>query len=82
MKREGKRGEESGKKISWDEALAAITKELADLRMAGNPQSVACITGTDQGTIPSLIGRFLTAYGSPNFIRSATARTPLNRPST
>jgi len=79
MKREGKRGEGKWKKISWDEALAAVTKELADLRRAGNPQSVACITGTDQGTIPSLIGRFLTAYGSPNFIRSATAQDAIEQ---
>ncbi len=73
LKREGNRGEGKWKKVSWDEALAAVSKKLAELRSSGRPQSVACITGSDQGTIPNLIDRFMSVYGSPNFIRSATA---------
>jgi len=73
LKREGNRGEGKWKKVSWDEALAAVTKKLAELRSSGRPQSVACITASDQGTIPNLIDRFMSVYGSPNFIRSATA---------
>jgi anaerobic selenocysteine-containing dehydrogenase len=79
LKREGKRGEGKWKKISWDEALAAVGKELAALRGSGRPQSVACITGSDQGTIPNLIGRFMTAYGSPNYIRAATAQDAIEQ---
>ncbi len=79
LKREGKRGEGKWKKVSWDEALADVTKELAALRGSGRPQSVACITGSDQGTIPNLIGRFMTAYGSPNYIRAATAKDAIEQ---
>ena len=79
LKREGKRGEGKWKKISWDEALAAVTKELSTLRDSGRPQSVACITGSDQGTIPNLISRFMTAYGSPNYIRAATAQDAIEQ---
>jgi anaerobic selenocysteine-containing dehydrogenase len=79
LKREGKRGEGKWKKVSWDEALTSVSKKLAELRSSGNPQTVACITGTDQGTIPNLIGRFLTAYGSPNYIRAATAQDAIEQ---
>jgi len=79
LKREGKRGDGKWKKVSWDEALAAVSGKLAELRANGRPQSVACITGSDQGTIPNLIGRFLTAYGSPNYIRSATAQDAIEQ---
>ena len=79
LKREGKRGEGKWKKISWDEALAAVTGKLAELRKQGRPQSVACISGSDQGTIPNLIGRFLNAYGSPNFICEPAARDAIEQ---
>ncbi len=79
LKREGKRGEGKWKKVSWEEALAAVTGKLAELRANGRPQSLACITGSDQGTIPNLIGRFLTAYGSPNYIRAATAQDAIEQ---
>ena len=79
LKREGKRGEGKWKKISWDEALATVTQKLAELRANGRPQSVACITGSDQGTIPNLIGRFMTTYGSPNYIRAATAQDAIEQ---
>jgi anaerobic selenocysteine-containing dehydrogenase len=40
---------------------------------------VACVTGSDQGTIPNLIDRFMTAYGSPNYIRAATAQDAIEQ---
>ncbi|MBS3758468.1 MAG: molybdopterin-dependent oxidoreductase [Desulfobacterales bacterium] len=69
MKRVGKRGEGKWQEISWDEAVSAVTKKLKELREKEKPHSVAWVAGTDKGTVPRLIGRFLTAYGSPNFIR-------------
>ncbi len=72
MKRVGKRGEGQWQEISWKEAVAAVSDRLTELRKAGKPQTVACITDSDRGTVPNLIGRFMTAYGSPNFIRSAS----------
>ena len=74
LKREGKRGEGKWKKITWDEALTAVSDKLAELRASGRPETVACIADSDQGTIPNLIGRFMTAYGSPNFLCAATAK--------
>jgi anaerobic selenocysteine-containing dehydrogenase len=79
LKREGKRGEGKWKEIGWDEALSAVTGQLADLRANNNPQGVAWIAGSDRGTIPRLIDRFLSAYGSPNFIRPAGAADTLEQ---
>lgn len=73
MKREGKRGEGKWKKISWDEAISAVTEKLSQLRMTGSPQSLACITTSQQGMLPRLIERFMTAYGSPNLLSAPTA---------
>lgn len=79
LKREGKRGEGKWKAVGWDEALSAVTAQLADLRANDNPQSVAWIAGSERGTVPSLIDRFLTAYGSPNFIRPSGAHDTLEQ---
>ena len=43
---------------------------LKDLRKAGEPQSVAWVSDTDRGTTAELCRRFLTVYGSPNYIRT------------
>jgi menaquinone reductase, molybdopterin-binding-like subunit len=40
LKREGKRGEGKWKKVSWDEALTDVSKELAALRGSGLPTGV------------------------------------------
>jgi len=62
------------KKVSWDEAVEEITEKLSELRTEGKSQTMACIAGTDQGTVPRLLRRFLTAYGSPNFMTVPSAR--------
>ncbi len=68
MKRAGKRGEGKWENISWKEALSTVVKQLGSLKSQGEPHTLACISGSDHGTVPSLFKRFLTAYGSPNFI--------------
>ncbi len=73
LKRLGKRGEGKWRKITWKEAVSEVGKKLSDLRENHQPHTVACIAGSDRGSLPSLISRFMTVYGSPNFIRSATA---------
>ncbi len=70
MKRVGERGEGQWQKISWDEAMTLLTDKLSGIRQKGEAHTVAAIAGTDRGTIPALLQRFMTAYGSPNFIRS------------
>ncbi len=69
LKRVGNRGEGKWKKISWDDAISEVAGKLGELR---NDQSsaVAGIVGSDRGTVPQLLKRFLTAYGSPNFMSS------------
>jgi anaerobic selenocysteine-containing dehydrogenase len=56
--------------VSWEDALAEISDTLARLRSAGKTQQLACIADSDRGTLPELMQRFLSVYGSPNFIRS------------
>lgn len=74
MKRTGPRGSGKFVRISWEEALGTVKKRLMDLRTKGMPQSLACIAGSDRGTVSYLLDRFLTAYGSPNYIRDASFR--------
>ncbi len=62
-----KKVEGKWKKVSWDDAIAEVAAKLSELRGKG-PQSLACISGSDQGTVPQLLKRLLTAYGSPNFM--------------
>jgi anaerobic selenocysteine-containing dehydrogenase len=56
--------------ISWAAALSEIVEKLGDLRSNGQSHTLACICDSDRGTVPELLNRFLTVYGSPNFIRT------------
>lgn len=58
------------RQISWDAAIQEIADRLADLRSKGDSHKVACVAASDRGTVPELMNRFLTVYGSPNFIRT------------
>ena len=69
LKRVGDRGKGEFKAISWEAAIGEVTEKLAAIRSQGNPQAVACMAGTDKGTVAGLMQRLMTAYGSPNFIR-------------
>nr|MBL0731553.1 molybdopterin-dependent oxidoreductase [Desulfobacterales bacterium] len=68
MKRVGKRGENKWEKISWDEALKAVTEKLDYLRLKGEASTVGAILGREKGTIHGLFEKFLTAYGSANLM--------------
>ncbi len=74
LKRAGNRGEGKWEKISWEAAISEVVKQLKDLKSQGKQHALGCITGSDRGTIPSLFDRFLTAYGSPNFISTPSIR--------
>lgn len=69
LKRAGERGEGKWVKITWEEAISEVAKKLGDLRENGESSSVACISGADRGSVAALFKRFLSAYGSPNFMR-------------
>ncbi|MCF8068284.1 MAG: molybdopterin-dependent oxidoreductase [Desulfobacterales bacterium] len=72
MKRIGERGEGRWEKVSWEIAISAITRELKELRAAGKANTVGAITGSGRGTVPQMLKRFLTAYGSSNFFTTPT----------
>ncbi len=67
LKRTGKRGQGKWQAISWDAAIAEVGGQLNRLRSEGQPHKMACINGSDQGTVPQLFQRFLKTFGSPNF---------------
>lgn len=70
LKRSGPRGAGKWAPISWEAAIQEVVQKLKEIRSGGEPQAVACIADTDRGTTAELIKRFLTVYGSPNFIRT------------
>lgn len=73
MKRAGERGEGKWEKISWDQAISLLSEKLGTIRKEGNPNEVACISGSDKGTVAQLLKRLMTAYGSPNFVKMPSA---------
>ncbi len=72
MKRIGARGRGQWQPISWDEALATVTQHLRDLRASGEAHSLLLLMGQVRGLMRDLFLRFLEAYGSPNFLSTAS----------
>lgn len=72
LKRVGERGQGRWEPISWPQAIAEVASRLAAIRSEGKPQSVACLASEEVGTVPQLLQRLMTAYGSPNFCRMPT----------
>ncbi|MFO8083296.1 MAG: menaquinone reductase molybdopterin-binding-like subunit QrcB [Desulfobacterales bacterium] len=72
MKRTGERGEGHWKSISWEEAFTEVSQKLAEIRSSGEPEKLAAISGNKEGTVARLLERFLTVYGSPNFMTPST----------
>ena len=58
---------DSWKEVSWDEAVRTVAEKVKEIRSKGEGDSLACISGTDKGSIAGLYRRFLTAVGSQNF---------------
>ncbi|MBI2466826.1 MAG: molybdopterin-dependent oxidoreductase [Candidatus Rokubacteria bacterium] len=67
MVRDGERGR--FRPIPWDEALALLTKQLAELRTKGLSHTVAILGGQYRGYRDTLWRRFAEAYGTPNYVR-------------
>jgi anaerobic selenocysteine-containing dehydrogenase len=57
-------------KISWEDAITEIAAKLKELRSTGSAHKLACVAGSDRGTVSELLNRFLRVYGSPNFFRT------------
>ncbi|MCF8112939.1 MAG: molybdopterin-dependent oxidoreductase, partial [Desulfotignum sp.] len=52
--------------ISWEEALTLVARRLGKIRENQNPETLACITDTNLGSVAGLFAHFLAAFGSPN----------------
>jgi anaerobic selenocysteine-containing dehydrogenase len=69
LKRKGSRGEGKWEKISWEKAISEVVTKLGEIRKNNRSHGLACISGTDRGTVARLMTRFMSAFGSQNFIR-------------
>jgi anaerobic selenocysteine-containing dehydrogenase len=69
----GKPGSGAWKRVPWEEAIGEVAEKLTTLRKKGKAHTVACVAGSERGTVSQLFSRFMKAYGSPNFIRTASA---------
>jgi anaerobic selenocysteine-containing dehydrogenase len=75
LKRMGERGAGQWQKITWKQAIDEISKKLSEQRKAGNPQTLGAICSAERGTTSQLLNRFLTVYGSPNFLRTPSVQS-------
>lgn len=66
LRRVGERGEGKWQRISWDEAISTVASRLKEIRDRGEPHTLIWMSGRNRGQMGGLIGRFLSAYGSPN----------------
>ncbi|MEW6332643.1 MAG: molybdopterin-dependent oxidoreductase, partial [Thermodesulfobacteriota bacterium] len=69
LRRIGKRGEGKWARISWEEALDAITEKLLALKKDFGPESLGMFRGAGPGWGGSWVyaQRFMHAFGSPNY---------------
>ena len=74
LKRIGERGARQWKAISWDEALDTIIEKLHGLRSADAQHKVVFLDGGARGLVKEMIQRFLTVYGTPNYIDTSNRR--------
>jgi anaerobic selenocysteine-containing dehydrogenase len=77
LKRLGKRGEGKWQRITWDEALDTIAARLQKLRDEGRPDKFGIQVGRDK--TQGLIGRFLSAVGSPTALNRRSICSSNNR---
>lgn len=69
----GPPGSGAWEQVPWNQAISQVVEKLSALRDNGKAHTVACVTSSDRGTVPQLFSRFMAAYGSPNFVRTASA---------
>lgn len=72
MKRVGARGQGQWQPVSWDEAIATVVQHLQGLRAKGEAHTLLLMAGQVRGLMQNLLLRFLDAYGSPNYLSTAS----------
>jgi anaerobic selenocysteine-containing dehydrogenase len=66
LRREGKRGENKWKRVSWDEALDEVAERLSAIKKESGSEYFAMMQGTGR-PYTGFTGRFANAFGTPNF---------------
>lgn len=56
--------------VPWDEAISLLALKLKELRGRGEAHTAVFLAGHYRGLRERFLRRFMTAYGSPNYIRS------------
>lgn len=67
IRRAGARGEGKWQRISWEEALDELAARLKAVRESGRPEELVFLGGLLEGT-GGLVGRFLSAFGTPSIL--------------
>lgn len=68
VERTGPPGSSEFRRVSWEEALGRVTRELAALRQRGEASSVAWLAGDASGLMAELLRRFTRLYGTPHLL--------------
>ena len=68
LKNLGTRKSPRWQEISWEEATVAVTNRLRELRQTGRAHTVVCVDRREPDLFSRLLRRFLSAYGSPNYL--------------
>ncbi|MGA1823859.1 MAG: molybdopterin-containing oxidoreductase family protein [bacterium] len=66
LKRQGKRGNNKWKQISWDQAFDEIAEKLGNIRTKYGAEAVSTSSGTGRGAGEFAKTRFMNLFGSPN----------------
>ncbi|MGI9102635.1 MAG: molybdopterin-containing oxidoreductase family protein [Terriglobales bacterium] len=69
LRNTGTRDNPRWKEVSTEEALGIIVERMRKLRDAGESRSLILVDRQRTGMAPRLLSRFMTAYGSPNYLR-------------
>jgi anaerobic selenocysteine-containing dehydrogenase len=71
---DGPRGSGKWKRISWNEALGAISEKLMNIKRESGPEAVVMARGTNRGSWIRLFNRFANSFGTPNWTESGGAQ--------
>ncbi len=74
LKNTGTRKSPQWRQISWEEAVTTVAAKLRGLRGAGQAHGVVWIDGPERNLRSRLVRRFLSAYGSPNYLTMPSGR--------
>lgn len=67
LKRVGERGSDEWERITWDEALDTIAKNLLEVKAKYGAEALAFVKGPTRQMIEQIFQRFCYAYGTPNY---------------